>query len=231
MSDSVVTKGIVLKRIDFQEADRIITVLTPDQGKIKAIAKGVRRPNSKLAGGIELFSISNLTFLPKRGDLQTLVSSRLIEHYKNIVRDIDRTMLGYDLLKRLDRATEDAVGDDYFKLLTETLSGLNDFDLPKNMVELWFSMQMLKISGHTPNLRTDTAGTKLESGHKYLFDYDHMSFQPEKTGPFTANHVKLLRLAIGLEELTALKQVNDSEKYASESLSLAKTMLSRSVRV
>ncbi len=231
MKNSIITKGIILKRIDFQEADRIITVLTPDQGKIKAIAKGVRRPASKLAGGIELFSISNVTFLPKRGELQTLISSRLLEHYKNIVSDIDRTMLGYEFLKRLDRATEDAAGNEFFDLLSGTLAGLNDLEVPKDMVELWFSVQLLKITGHTPNLRTDTAGNKLEPGHKYLFDYEHMAFEPQKTGPFTANHVKLLRLAIGLEESIALKQIKDSDKYASESLSLAKTMLSRYVRV
>jgi len=46
------THGIVLARTDFGEADRILTFLTPDNGKVKAIAKGVRKQKSKMAGGI-----------------------------------------------------------------------------------------------------------------------------------------------------------------------------------
>jgi len=56
-----VTTGLVLSRTDFGEADRIITVLTPDHGKLRLMAKGVRRMKSKLAGGIDLFTVSDLT--------------------------------------------------------------------------------------------------------------------------------------------------------------------------
>src|SRR4051812_30345333 len=102
----IVTKGIVLSRTDFGEADRILTVLTPNEGKISLMAKGVRKIKSKLAGGIELFSISSITFIPGRGEVGTLISSRLDIHFSNIVRDINRTMLGYDMLKLINRVTE-----------------------------------------------------------------------------------------------------------------------------
>lgn len=62
----IVTSGIVLNRINFGEADRILTVITPDQGKLSLIAKGVRKEKSKLAGGIELFSVSNISFIPPK---------------------------------------------------------------------------------------------------------------------------------------------------------------------
>ena len=54
------TRSIILTRINYAEADRIITFLTPSNGKVRAIAKGVRKAKSKLAGGIELFSISDI---------------------------------------------------------------------------------------------------------------------------------------------------------------------------
>lgn len=66
--NQIVTKGIVLSRTEFGEADRIITVLTTDHGKIRLIAKGVRRIKSKSAGGIELFSVSDITYIPGRRD-------------------------------------------------------------------------------------------------------------------------------------------------------------------
>ncbi len=231
MKQQVVTKGIVLARTEFQEADRIITVLTPDFGKVRLIAKGVRRERSKLAGGIELFSVSHVTFLRGRKEIGTLVSSRLITHYEDIVKDINRTMLGYDLLKRINRTTEDAAGEEYYNLLIATLEGLNDQGLAGELVELWFTMQLLKISGHSPRLQNDTSGNELEADNNYLFSYEDMAFRPTTAGPFTANHIKLIRLAIGLNEPLPLKQVKDADKYQSPALQLAKTMLSRFVRI
>ena len=54
------TKGIILKRTNYGEADRILNIITP-QGKIAAIAKSARKERSKLAGGIEMFSLTDLT--------------------------------------------------------------------------------------------------------------------------------------------------------------------------
>lgn len=105
--NQIVTTAIVLGRTDYGEADRILTLLTPDQGKLRLLAKGVRRVKSKLAGGIELFSVSTITFVRGRGDIGALVSTRLNKHYGHIVQDLDRTMLGYELLKQLNKTTED----------------------------------------------------------------------------------------------------------------------------
>jgi DNA repair protein RecO len=230
MKNQIVTLGIVLSRNDFQEADRLLTIITPDHGKIKTIAKGVRRPNSKLAGGIELFSVSNITFLPGRGDFATLISTRLLTHYGNIVKDIQRTMLGYELLKRLNRATEENTTQEYFDLLQKTLAGLDDLELSPELTELWFVMQLLKYGGHTPNLRTDTAGNKLDISANYLFDFDSMSFDVQEGGPYTANHIKLLRLAYGTEEPSVLKQVKDTDQFTDKTLQLALNLLRRQIR-
>ncbi|MDB5181251.1 MAG: repair protein RecO, partial [Candidatus Saccharibacteria bacterium] len=110
----ITTTAIILSRTDFGEADRILTLLTPDHGKLRLIAKGVRRIKSKLAGGIELFSVSDIVYIKGRGDIGTLISTRLIRHYGKIVSDVTRTMLGYDLIKMLNKATEDEPEDDYF---------------------------------------------------------------------------------------------------------------------
>src|SRR2546430_6710542 len=96
----LVTPAIILARIDYGEADRIITMLTPGHGKLRLLAKGVRRVRSKLAGGIELFSVSTITFIQGRSELGTLVSTRLQQYYSHIVQDLDRTMAGYELIKQ-----------------------------------------------------------------------------------------------------------------------------------
>lgn len=218
----IITRGIVLARTEFQEADRILTLLTPDHGKLRVIAKGVRRPRSKLAGGIELLSVSDITVLPGRGELGTLVSTRLITHYANIVQDIGRTMLAYDFLKKINRITEDAAEEEYFTLLQKAFEGLHESDLPLEAVELWFTVQLLAITGHAPNLKTDTEGRQLEADQQYLFDFENMAFQNQTGAPFTANHIKLLRLAANAEAPILLKVIKNTEQVGPQILNLVK---------
>jgi DNA repair protein RecO (recombination protein O) len=84
--NQIITTAIILRRTDFGEADRILTLITPDHGKIRLMAKGVRRPKSKLAGGIELFSVSKISYIKGRSEIGTLVSAQLNTHYGTIVR-------------------------------------------------------------------------------------------------------------------------------------------------
>src|SRR6476620_6614066 len=101
------TTGIILQRTAYGESDRIITFLTPDQGKVRAIAKGVRKQKSKMAGGLELFSISELQYIKGRGDISTLTSTRLQKHFGTIVHDLNRTNMGYEILRTIHKVTED----------------------------------------------------------------------------------------------------------------------------
>src|SRR5688572_15436140 len=146
--NQLVTEGIILSRIDYGEADRILTLLTPEQGKLRLMAKGVRRVKSKLAGGIELFSVSSITFVKGRGEIGTLISTRLAKHYAAIVKDLDRTMLGYDLIKQLNKVTEDHPEPEYFELLRHVFAALDDPAISLELVRFWFAAQLLRIEGH-----------------------------------------------------------------------------------
>jgi DNA repair protein RecO (recombination protein O) len=225
-----VTTGIVLKRTNFGEADRIMTVLTPDQGKVRLMAKGVRKIKSKLAGGVELFSISELSFIASRGELHTLISSRLQQHFANIVQSLDRTMLGYELLKRIDRATEDAADSDYFNLLNSSLAAL-DNGLDINLLELWFDARLLSIAGHQPNLATDASGQKLLPQTGYSFDFDSMSFSPAAAGSYTPAHIKFLRLVFGVTAPGQLRRVNGLEAILPACQQLVGTMRRQFIRI
>lgn len=225
MKPTIVTKGIILSRRDYQEADRILNVLTPDHGRLSLIAKGVRRPKSKMAGGIELFTVNELTVLPSKNQLQTLISSRMHTNYGNIVKDIQRTMFGYDLLKQVHHYVEDEAGPEYFELLTAAFDGLNNDTLPINFIDFWFTVQMLKITGHAPNLQTDTEGNKLTLTDAYLFDFESMAFRVHTGGPYNANHIKLLRLGYGSNSPNILNQVSDADTYLADTLSLASNLL------
>lgn len=192
-----VTSGIILARVSYQEANRILTVLTADQGKLRLMAKGVRKEKSKLAGGVELFSISELSFIRGRGEIGTLVSSRLITHFGTIVKDIDRTMWGYDFLKLINKITEDNSGPEYYALTEQVLAALNDEAMDLRLVKLWTDMRVLAATGHTPNLATDNAGNKLDDTKQYDFELSDMGFAIRPDGHFESGHIKLLRLVAG----------------------------------
>ncbi|HSD55601.1 MAG TPA: DNA repair protein RecO [Candidatus Saccharimonadales bacterium] len=193
--NQLVTTAIILSRTDYGEADRILSLLTPQYGKLSLMAKGVRRVKSKLAGGIELFSVSEITFIKGRGAVGTLVSTRLIKHYEHIVGDLNRTMLGYDLIKQLNKVTEDEPEEEYFDLLRETFEALDETSVPIDLIRFWFGLQLLRLNGHTPNMQTDDEGHRLEAGQKYQFNFDAMAFRAHPEGEFGAGHIKLLRLA------------------------------------
>lgn len=195
--NQIQTTGIILSRTDYGEADRIITVLTPNQGKLRLMAKGVRKSNSKLAGGIELFSVSQLSYLKGRGEIGTLVSTRLISHYGNIVKNIERVQLGYAIIKMLNKTTEDQPEETYFELLQKGFEALNDDSVRTELIGLWFQSQLLSLDGHMPNLITDSVGDKLTKDNAYEFDIDAVAFMINPDGHFTADHIKCLRLLFG----------------------------------
>lgn len=221
----LVTCAIVLTRTNYGEADRIVTLLTPDQGKLRVMARGVRKPKSRLAGGIELFSISNITYIKGRGEIGTLISARLETHFGTIVQDIDRTMLGYELIKRINKATEDAAESEYFEILRQVFIALDTPAVTTELVDLWCSAQLLQQSGHAPNTRTDIHGDKLDESARYTFSFDDVAFAPSDDGRFTAEHIKVLRLLLSVNPPTTLMQVQGIEKLLPELAPLIQTML------
>jgi DNA repair protein RecO len=220
----VVTQGIVLSRTNFGEADRILTILTPDQGRIRAIAKGARKIKSKLAGGIELFSISQITFIQGKSDIYTLISTRLAKHFGKISSDIERTIYGYEILKLINKSVEDNAEMAYFTILSNSLEALNQLEIPKEVIDLWVQAQMLKLAGHSPNLTADSTHQKLSAERNYKFSIDTMTFVPYQHGMYRPNHIKLIRLAFSLPSPLQLGKVKDIDTVLQPSLSLIKSM-------
>ncbi|MBP7821189.1 DNA repair protein RecO, partial [Candidatus Saccharibacteria bacterium] len=73
--NTIVDKAVVLRRTNYGEADRIVSFLTENNGKITCLAKGVRKQKSKMAGGIEPYCQVEITFIKGRGGMATLTSS------------------------------------------------------------------------------------------------------------------------------------------------------------
>lgn len=227
----LVIKGIVLARTNYGEADRIITMLTPSHGKVRLMARGVRRSKSKLASGIELFSVSDVTLIKGKGDIDTLTSARLAQYYGGIVEDIDRTMLGYELIKQIHRATEDECGEEYFTLLQQSFEALSTQSIATQLVQSWFQAQLLKIGGHMPNLHTDTTSHELAADKTYMFQYEDAAFLPHDKGGFGAQHIKFLRLLFSDTQPQVLARVGSHEALLQECARLIQTMRNTYIQV
>ncbi len=225
-----VTTGIMLSRTNYGEADRILTVLTPDKGKIRLLAKGVRKIKSRMAGGIELFSVNDITYIEGRSELGTLISSRLQTNYGNIIKDVNRTMYAYEVLKLLNKVTEDSPESEYFDILQNCLTALNIADVGTEYVQLWLTVRLLDFSGHSPNLLTDTEGKALAEAGLYNFSFEDMTFAEHPSGRFSGKHLKLLRLVQRTTPMQ-LAKVEGVQDLLKPLVQLTKTMLAQNVRV
>ena len=105
------TEGIILHRINVGEADRILTVMTRNHGKIRCIAKGVRRPTSTKAASVELFTRSRL-FLVKGRSLDLLTQSEVLERFSQIRTDLGLSKACYHLAELVDALTAEGVANE-----------------------------------------------------------------------------------------------------------------------
>lgn len=191
---SIQTKAIVVHRTNYGEADRILNVITPDHGILSVIAKGARREKSKLAGNIELFTLSDITIHEGRGDMGTLTGARVDTYFMHILEDYDRLKLGYEAIKQIKKVADIVPEPAFFSLLLECFVSLNDKKIPLRLVESWLWLQLAILLGIGLNLAVDNRGEKLRVDQHYDFDDGTNEFVPHENGRFTADHIKLLRL-------------------------------------
>lgn len=212
---SLRTKAIVLRRTNYGEADRILQLLTPDHGKIPAMAKGARREKSKLAGGIELFAVSDVTLVSGKGEIWTLTGAKLDTFFAHIMTNYDRMQFAYEVIKRVSRAAEQVSDPAYFNLLYTALSSLNDALIPLDITVSWFWLQLAILEGQGMNLATDVNGMKLVEDKNYSFDMENMAFVFHENGEFTTEHIKLLRL-LSAQQPSTVSHVQGISKLLSQ---------------
>lgn len=199
------TQAIVLRRTNYGEADRILQLLTPE-GRKGVMARGVRKEKSKLAGGIELFAISDVVIGEGKGELGVLTSAKLIQFYRNILKDYDRLQFGYLAIKLVARASETVDEPEWFDLLGEVLMGLDALSIPLPIIEAWFYIRYAGLLGHDLNLEIDINGDKLTAEETYRYDSGEQGLRQLSSGELTGEHIKLLRL-IATRPLKVLIQI------------------------
>lgn len=214
------TRAIVLRRTNYGEADRILQLLTPD-GRRSVMARGVRKEKSKLAGGIELFAVSDVVLGEGKGDLGVLTSARLVAFYGHIIADYERMQLGYQVVKLVAKASETVDEPEWYDLLAEVLMALDNLTIPLALTETWFYVRYSALLGYDLNLQTDIDGQKLSAELYYRYDIAERGLRQSVGGNIGAEHIKLLRL-IATKSLKVLVQVGGTQAVLADCLQVAR---------
>jgi DNA repair protein RecO (recombination protein O) len=148
------TEAIVLRSMDLGEADRVLTVLTPRLGKLRVIAKGVRRPRSRIGGGLQPFSDVQLVLAVGR-TWDVVTSSSLEDPHLGLRNDLHSTAAAWYVVELADRFCEGAADShDAFRLLAQALSALDaGGEVAREVVARWFELALLDAMGFRPELR------------------------------------------------------------------------------
>lgn len=203
------TRAIVLRRTNYGEADRIVQLLTPE-GRRSVMARGVRKEKSKLAGGIELFAVSDVVIASGKGELGILTSARLVQFYRHILEDYDAMQFGYEAIKLVARVSETVDEPEWYDVLAEVLMGLDAPAVSRQLVETWFYLRYAALLGAELSLVNDINGKPLIPGVRYDYDVSEKGLREAQNGELTADHVKLLRL-ISAKSLKVLAQIGGIE--------------------
>jgi len=146
-----VTDAIVLSRFDLGEADRVLTLITPEHGKLKAIAKGIRRPTSRLGGSLEPFAELNIALA--RGRTFDVVTEVRVGHAWLRLRDnLESAATAWYLAEMADRSLEERHEARELYALLRRAYELLDAEMAPGRVARWYEMHLADELGQRPEV-------------------------------------------------------------------------------
>lgn len=145
------TEGIVLRRQDLGEADRILTLYTPSYGKIRVVAKGVRKPTSRKTGHVELFVRADMLIAHGRS-LDILTQAQMLDAFTPLRSDLVHATYAAHFVELLDAFTEEAdASPSLYSLLSNGLTWLTrSSDLRRTA--RYYELRLLELAGYRPEL-------------------------------------------------------------------------------
>lgn len=145
-----ITRGIVLRETAYKDADKILTVLTADHGKLTVKARGCRRKGSHLAAAAQLLVWSELTLFQHR-DYYTVNQAQSLEQFWQVKSDVDKLALGSYFAEVADCvATENEPDPALLSLLLNSLYALDKLEKSPALVKAAFELRVMELSGFAP---------------------------------------------------------------------------------
>ena len=150
----ITTPGLVLRRADYSDYDRMVTIFSPEMGRLDAIARGCRRPKSPLVNAVEPFTSGEFQ-LYQHKERFSLEQCQISDSYFELRGDYDRLRHGVYWLRLLDTAIlPDTPAPELFITTLRALAHLNYGELPPELVTFAFAAHFMRLMGLSPRMDT-----------------------------------------------------------------------------
>lgn len=147
------TKGLVLRVTPYNDTDALLTVLTPNHGKLTVKARGLRRKNSQLTAPCQLLAYADFTLFEYRG-MYTINEAHSIVLFSALRKDLQKLSLGTYFAHVAETVSqEDLPNPELLSLVLNCLHGLAKLDLPEMQVKAVFELRCACLAGYTPDLQ------------------------------------------------------------------------------
>jgi len=183
------SQGIIIKRRNFGEADRILTIYTKRSGKISAIAKGVRKPLSKLGGHLELFYVTDF-ILSEGRNFDIVAGAELCEDFPKLRKNLHATEQAFYISELTDKLLHDEIESrKIYSLLYETLKNINNYG---DMLFLrYFETMFLQELGHRPEVENCVKCQEVLIPEKIYWSSELGGVHCENCKPVSHNSIKI----------------------------------------
>ena len=145
--NQIVLTGMVLSTAPVGEYDRRVVILTKEQGKISAFARGARRPNSPLVGAVNPFSFGEFTMYEGRSS-HTIQSVKITNYFSELREDMIGAYYGFYFLEFANYYTKEQNDErEMLKLLYQTMKALTSPHIPNLLIRRIFELKAFCING------------------------------------------------------------------------------------
>ena len=218
------TEAIVLRHHPIGEADYLLTLYTPNRGKLRAVARGARRIKSKLGGHVEPPMRASL-FMAKGQNLDSVNQAEALEGFRPLREDLDRLSKALYMLELVDSfSQEEQPNYPIYRLALDSLRSLSG-DAPPALLP-YFQMRLLDYSGFRPELhRCVECEAGLEPGLH--------SFSPSQGGALcdSCHPPGVSIMPMSLNAIKALRFLQNESMSRAERLSLNRDTLAELERL
>jgi DNA repair protein RecO (recombination protein O) len=211
------TTALILKRRDFGESDRMLTILSPTHGKLDVLARGARKPLSHKTGHVELYTRSEL--LISRGrEFGQVTQAEMSAPYLLLRQDLTRGAYAHYAVELLDRFTaqEDHDALELFPLLDETFARLCDGAIDPRTAARFYELRLLERVGFRPELHECVIGREPIQPQSQFFSFA----EGGAVCPQCAARAGSSLHAVSLDALKLLRHLQRSPFAAAANLSI-----------
>ncbi len=146
------TKGLVLRVTSYNDYDSLLTLLTPNHGKLTVKARGLRRKNSPLTAPCQLLAFGEYTLFEYRS-MYTINEAFSVELFTPLRRDLQKLSLGTYFAQAAELLSqEDIPNPELLSLVLNCLHALSKMDVPETLVKAVFELRGACLAGYAPDL-------------------------------------------------------------------------------